>query len=74
MGVIKHVSELFAGYPHLIQGFRMFLPPGYEIEFGSRDNPDSILVSTPTGVTNLGSIQPAPGRGRGPGSWTPGST
>ncbi|KAI7783513.1 histone deacetylase complex protein [Diaporthe eres] len=60
MGVITRVSEMFAGYPHLIQGFSRFLPPGYRIEFGLGSLPNSILVSTPSGSTNLEFIQSGP--------------
>lgn len=30
--VISKVKVLFAGYPHLIERFNAFLPPGYKIE------------------------------------------
>lgn len=30
--MISKVKELFAGYPHLIEGFNTFLPPGYKID------------------------------------------
>ncbi|KAK3945439.1 hypothetical protein QBC46DRAFT_336752 [Diplogelasinospora grovesii] len=50
-GVISRVSELFAGHPNLIQGFNTFLPPGYRIECGLEDNPNSIRVTTPSGST-----------------------
>lgn len=49
-GVIKRVSELFAGHPNLIQGFNTFLPPGYRIECGE-GNPSHIRVTTPMGTT-----------------------
>jgi paired amphipathic helix protein Sin3a len=45
------VSELFAGHPNLIQGFNTFLPPGYRIECGLENNPNSIRVTTPSGST-----------------------
>ncbi|KAK4128657.1 hypothetical protein N657DRAFT_676412 [Parathielavia appendiculata] len=48
-GVINRVSELFAGHPNLIQGFNTFLPPGYRIECGLENNPNSIRVTTPSG-------------------------
>ncbi|KAK4170330.1 transcriptional regulatory protein SIN3 [Cladorrhinum sp. PSN259] len=50
-GVINRVSELFAGHPNLIQGFNTFLPPGYRIECGLENNPNSIRVTTPSGST-----------------------
>lgn len=50
-GVIERVSSLFAGHPELIQGFNTFLPPGYRIECGTRDDPNSIRVTTPMGTT-----------------------
>lgn len=50
-GVIERVSGLFAGHPELIQGFNTFLPPGYRIECGTRDDPNSIRVTTPMGTT-----------------------
>ncbi|KAL8994455.1 MAG: hypothetical protein Q9169_005579 [Polycauliona sp. 2 TL-2023] len=50
-GVIERVSCLFAGHPELIQGFNTFLPPGYRIECGTRDDPNTIRVTMPTGTT-----------------------
>ena len=50
-GVIERVSSLFAGHPELIQGFNTFLPPGYRIECGTRDDPNAIRVTTPMGTT-----------------------
>ncbi|KAL8909391.1 MAG: hypothetical protein Q9207_000226 [Kuettlingeria erythrocarpa] len=50
-GVIGRVSLLFAGHPELIQGFNTFLPPGYRIECGTRDDPNAIRVTTPMGTT-----------------------
>lgn len=50
-GVIDRVSQLFAGHPELIQGFNTFLPPGYRIECGTRDDPNTIRVTTPMGTT-----------------------
>jgi histone deacetylase complex regulatory component SIN3 len=41
-GVINRVSELFAGHPNLIQGFNTFLPPGYRIECGAGNDPNTI--------------------------------
>lgn len=58
-GVIGRVSELFAGHPNLIQGFNTFLPPGYRIECGLENNPNSIRVTTPSGST-IHSIGPRP--------------
>lgn len=57
-GVINRVSGLFAGHPNLIQGFNTFLPPGYRIECGSGDNPNTIRVTTPMGTT-VQSITPS---------------
>ena len=50
-GVIDRVSTLFAGHPELVQGFNTFLPPGYKIECGLNDDPNSIRVTTPMGTT-----------------------
>lgn len=50
-GVIERVSQLFAGNPSLIQGFNTFLPPGYKIECGAGDDPNTIRVTTPMGTT-----------------------
>ena len=49
-GVIGRVSNLFNGHPMLIQGFNTFLPPGYRIECGTDDNPETIRVTTPSGT------------------------
>lgn len=45
------MSELFAGHPNLIQGFNTFLPPGYRIECGAGNDPNTIRVTTPMGTT-----------------------
>ena len=50
-GVIDRVSSLFTGHPELIQGFNTFLPPGYKIECGTREDPNAIRVTTPMGTT-----------------------
>lgn len=50
-GVINRVSELFSGHPNLIQGFNTFLPPGYRIECGAGNDPNTIRVTTPMGTT-----------------------
>ena len=50
-GVIGRVSSLFAGNPELIQGFNTFLPSGYRIECGADNDPNSIRVTTPMGVS-----------------------
>ncbi len=49
--MIDRVSNLFNGHPELIQGFNTFLPPGYRIECGTRDDPNAIRVTTPMGTT-----------------------
>ncbi|KAF2858742.1 hypothetical protein K470DRAFT_300639 [Piedraia hortae CBS 480.64] len=59
-GVIGRVSALFAGNPALIQGFNTFLPPGYRIECGTGDDPNSIRVTTPMGTTVAAMPQPRP--------------
>jgi paired amphipathic helix protein Sin3a len=59
-GVINRVSELFAGHPNLIQGFNTFLPPGYRIECGAGNDPNTIRVTTPMGTT----VQSITGGGR----------
>lgn len=61
-GVINRVSELFAGHPNLIQGFNTFLPPGYRIECGTGNDPNTIRVTTPMGTT----VQSITGAGRQP--------
>jgi paired amphipathic helix protein Sin3a len=58
--VINRVSELFAGHPNLIQGFNTFLPPGYRIECGAGNDPNTIRVTTPMGTT----VQSITGAGR----------
>ena len=57
-GVIERVSTLFNGHPELIQGFNTFLPPGYRIECGTGDDPNSIRVTTPMGthISQMSSI------------------
>ncbi|KAL8972224.1 MAG: hypothetical protein Q9183_000663 [Haloplaca sp. 2 TL-2023] len=60
-GVIDRVSTLFAGHPELIQGFNTFLPPGYRIECGTRDDPNTIRVTTPMGTT-VSQMPSAPNR------------
>lgn len=69
-GVINRVSELFAGHPNLIQGFNTFLPPGYRIECGAGNDPNSIRVTTPMG-TSIQSI--GAGRNQVDGPPGPGS-
>jgi paired amphipathic helix protein Sin3a len=61
-GVINRVSELFTGHPNLIQGFNTFLPPGYRIECGAGNDPNTIRVTTPMGTT----VQSITGGGRPP--------
>lgn len=60
-GVIDRVSGLFAGHPELIQGFNTFLPPGYRIECGTQDDPNTIRVTTPMGTT-VSQLPSAPGQ------------
>ena len=55
-GVIARVSNLFNGHPHLIQGFNTFLPPGYKIEAGWDNDPNSIRVTTPSGSQRLSTM------------------
>lgn len=72
-GVINRVSDLFAGHPNLIQGFNTFLPPGYRIECGLDNNPNSIRVTTPSGSTvhsigaGRGALPPVDGSAGPPG-------
>ncbi|EPQ49836.1 PAH2 domain-containing protein [Gloeophyllum trabeum ATCC 11539] len=47
--VVQRVSSLFRGYPALIQGFNVFLPPGYRIECGNSSQVTNVIT-----VTNLG--------------------
>lgn len=51
-GVIDRVSNLFKGYPVLIQGFNTFLPHGYRIDCTNDPN-DPIKVTTPMGATSI---------------------
>lgn len=70
----------------LIQGFNTFLPPGYRIECGLENNPNSIRVTTPSGSTihsiggsrqqlEPGPAAPGPGQppylGPRPNNWQP---
>lgn len=50
-GVIRLVSDLFAGYPDLIRRFDVFNPPGYHVECEPENKLDSILITTPSGTT-----------------------
>ncbi|KAJ3114140.1 Transcriptional regulatory protein sin3 [Phlyctochytrium bullatum] len=54
-GVIDRVSNLFRGYPNLINGFNTFLPPGYRLEAPANPK-DPVRVTTPqnAGGTILG--------------------
>lgn len=54
---------MFAGHPNLIQGFNTFLPPGYRIECGAGNDPNTIRVTTPMGTT----VQSIAGRGANQG-------
>ncbi|KAJ3094926.1 Transcriptional regulatory protein sin3 [Phlyctochytrium planicorne] len=45
-GVIDRVSNLFRGYPNLINGFNTFLPPGYRLEAPANPK-DPVRVTTP---------------------------
>ncbi|KAL2312242.1 Paired amphipathic helix protein pst3 [Schizosaccharomyces pombe] len=48
LGVINRVSELFNGYPQLIEGFNTFLPSGYKIEVQlDSSNTSVVRVGTP---------------------------
>ncbi|KAF9527770.1 paired amphipathic helix [Crepidotus variabilis] len=50
--VIRRVIDLFNGDPVLIQGFNVFLPPGYQITCSTNlQGVDTITVTTPTGTT-----------------------
>jgi len=42
---------LLAGYPELIHGFNVFLPPGYKIESGTEGYPTAQRIMTPSGST-----------------------
>ena len=50
-GYFERLTHLFIGHPALIQGFNAFLPPGYRIECGTEENPDTFRVTTPSGIT-----------------------
>ncbi|KAL2891509.1 Transcriptional regulatory protein SIN3 [Ceratocystis lukuohia] len=69
-GVINRVSDLFAGHPNLIQGFNTFLPPGYRIECGANNDPNTIRVTTPMGTT----VQSIAGKGPQLDSNNPGTS
>jgi paired amphipathic helix protein Sin3a len=43
----QRVSILFAGQRNLIQGSSTYLPPGYQIERGADNDPQTIRVTTP---------------------------
>ncbi|CZT47049.1 related to transcription regulatory protein [Rhynchosporium secalis] len=77
-GVINRVSELFAGNPQLIQGFNTFLPPGYRIECGAGNDPNTIRVTTPMGTTvqsiSGGRALPESVVAQGGGYYNPGRT
>ncbi|XP_022900635.2 paired amphipathic helix protein Sin3a isoform X1 [Onthophagus taurus] len=53
-GVIQRVSNLFNGFPDLIDGFNTFLPPGYKIDVQKNDRgyafQVSVSVPRPTGT------------------------
>lgn len=55
-GVIQRVSNLFKGFPELIDGFNTFLPPGYKIEVQRNDQGYAFQVSvsmpSPTSAVN----------------------
>jgi paired amphipathic helix protein Sin3a len=69
-GVITRVSTLFNGHPSLIQGFNTFLPPGYRIEAGYDNDPNTIRVTTPMGTT-VQNVATAPLRLEGAGKGSP---
>lgn len=50
-GVVERVSMLFNGHPSLIEGFDIFLPPDYRIEYSPE----------PRGVTKATAIISSPG-------------
>ncbi|KAK7892626.1 Transcriptional regulatory protein sin3 [Exophiala xenobiotica] len=47
--VIDRMLSLFNDDPMLIQGFNIFLPPGYLIECRHHESPDAIRLTTPSG-------------------------
>lgn len=50
-GVITRVSQLFSGYPALMEGFNTFLPTGYRIECSMDANDVNVItVTTPSGI------------------------
>ncbi|KAJ7217852.1 paired amphipathic helix [Mycena pura] len=60
-GVIQRVSQLFAGYHILIQGFNTFLPLGYRMDVSTNpEEPYTITITTPEGTTiqNTGYLPP----------------
>ena len=59
---MRRISELFAGYPDLIQGFDTFTPPGYGVECESENKLDTVRTTTPHGSTVQDNT---PGRGGG---------
>ena len=51
LGIIESVSALFQGHPHLIEGFNMFLPPGFRVELSiASRNANTITITTPFGA------------------------
>lgn len=68
---VDRVLRLYAGHPDLIQGFKTFLPQGYEIECGTRDGPNATagieteLAFSPynSGSTQVDSVSSQPSRG-----------
>lgn len=60
--VIQRVSSLFVGHPELIKGLNAFLPPGYRLVYGTRDDPYAIQLITPKGT--IASLLPMDGQQR----------
>ena len=56
--VTERISKLFNGHRALLQGFEVFLPPGWHIECGTDDNPDFIGI-TPASSQSNSSWRPA---------------
>ena len=53
LGVMEQISDLFHGYPDLIQGFNSFLPSGYSIEYSDPMGSKYIRLGLPPEVATV---------------------
>ena len=51
--MINRVALLFAGCPSLIEGFNVFLPPGYNIQAPDARPDGAVVVTTPHGTSHI---------------------